>query len=113
MVEPLDCVVPFGQAFHTILSSHRGRRPSNLKISRMLVTKDIDEVENTSWWGPQPPVYSNPASQQQMSLPRVEAVVRPARPLSSADWLLRGQPNELPLEATTRCLNDMMTTPFA
>ena len=58
-------------------------------------------------------VYSNPGSQQQMRLPRVEATWGLARSLSSADLLLHGQSNELSLGATTRRLNDMMTTPFS
>ena len=82
------------------------------------------DSENASHWrrrwgrqhsrhGPQSPMYSNPYSQQQMRFPHVEAVGGLTRPLSLVAWLPHGWLNELPLGATTRHLNDMMTTPFA
>ncbi|RVW50388.1 hypothetical protein CK203_111367 [Vitis vinifera] len=85
MVEPLDHAVPLGQAPHTILNSHRGHRPSDARIPRMLVTERVDEVEVTR---------------------------KMARPLSLAVWLPQECPNELPLRATTCHLNDMMTMSF-
>ena len=48
IVEPLDRAVPFDQVPHTILSTHGGCRPSNLRIIRMLVTEGFDEADNTS-----------------------------------------------------------------
>ena len=69
MVKPLDHAVPLSQALHTILNSHRGHRPSDARIPRMLVTEKVDEVDNTSRRGPQHPLYSNSSSRQQMRLP--------------------------------------------
>ena len=48
-----------------------------------------------------------------MRVPHVEVVGGMVRPLSLAVWLPHERLNELPLEATTHRLNDMMTTPFA
>ena len=48
MVELLDHAVSFSQVSHTILSLHRECRPSDLRIPRMVVSKGVDEADNTS-----------------------------------------------------------------
>ena len=65
MVEPIDCASLFGQVPHTILISHGERRPSKLRIPIMPIIEGIDEVDNTSRWGPWSLVYSNPGNLQQ------------------------------------------------
>lgn len=83
MVEPLDHAVPFGQIPYTILSSHGGHRPYDLRILRILVIEGVDEVDITFQRGPQSLVYSNHVSRQKMRLSRMEVVGELAQPLSS------------------------------
>lgn len=54
VVEPLDHAVPFSQIPYTILISHGGHRPYDLRILRILVTEGVDEVDITFQRGPNP-----------------------------------------------------------
>lgn len=81
--------IPLGQAPHAIINSHGGCHPSDTRIPRMLATEGVNEVDRTSRQGPQPPLYLNPSSREQMRLPQLEVVGGMARPLPQQFGFLR------------------------
>lgn len=80
MVEPIHHAIPLGQARHVIINLHEGCHPSHTRILRMLATEGVDEVDSTLRRGPQPPLYLNPSSREQMRLPQLEVIGGMARP---------------------------------